>query len=117
MDNQKIVENIRRICKERGTNPTAAGEASGAGKSLVSHLKKRGIMPSIEKFQLLAQYLEVTVSELLGEEKPTPENGDGPDSAKHQLYGRLERLTPENVEKAKEYLDLLIMRQDMQENG
>lgn len=77
MDNKKIVENIQRICKERGTTPTVAGEKSGAGKSLVSQLKTRGIMPSIEKFQMLAEYLGVTTSELLGEEKPTPVSGDG----------------------------------------
>lgn len=70
MDTKKIVENIQRICEERGTTPTVAGERSGAGKSLVSNLKQRGIMPSVEKVQLLAQYLGVTTSELLGEEIP-----------------------------------------------
>lgn len=89
MDHQKIVENIQRICREKGTTPTAAGEASGAGKSLVSHLKKRGVVPSIEKFQLLAQYLGVTVSELLGEEPPVPGDGDGPAPEFVRLYERL----------------------------
>lgn len=78
MDNLKIVENIQRICKERGTTPTVAGEKSGAGKEMVSNMKQKGTIPSIERFQLLAQYLCVTTSELLGEEeKPTPMYGDG----------------------------------------
>lgn len=78
MDKIKIVENIQKICKERGTNPTVAGRESGAGETMVTNLKRKGTLPSIEKFQLLAQYLGVTTSELLGEgEKPTPMYGDG----------------------------------------
>ena len=50
-----------------------AGRESGAGKDMVSYMKKRGILPSIEKMSLLATYLGVTTSELLGEEKePAP---------------------------------------------
>lgn len=67
MDVLKIVENIQTICKERGTNPTAAGKESGAGKDLVTNMKRRGVLPSIEKMRLLADYLGVTTSELLGE--------------------------------------------------
>ena len=79
MDALKIVENIQRICKEKGTTPTVAGKESGAGKDLVSAMKRRGVLPSIEKIMLLADYLGVTTSELLGEEikKPAAETGDG----------------------------------------
>ncbi len=73
MDIEKIVQNIQRVCKERGTTPSVAGRESGAGKDMVSYMKKRGILPSIEKMSLLATYLGVTTSELLGEEKePAP---------------------------------------------
>lgn len=68
MDVLEIVENIQRICKSRGTTPTVAGKESGAGKDLVSAMKRRGVLPSIEKMRLLADYLGVTTSELLGEE-------------------------------------------------
>ena len=94
MDTQKIVENIQRICKERGTNPTVAGEKSGAGKSLVTQLKTRGIMPSIEKFQMLAEYLGVTTSELLGEEKPTPEGGSGLSEEQLEVIRRYDAAPP-----------------------
>ena len=73
MDVGKVVEHIQQICKLRGTNPTVAGRESGAGKDLVTQMKRRGILPSIEKMSLLAAYLGVTTSELLGEEKePAP---------------------------------------------
>lgn len=67
MDVLKIVENIQRICKEKGTTPTVAGKESGAGKDLVTNMKRKGTQPSIEKIRLLANYLEVSTSELLGE--------------------------------------------------
>lgn len=75
MDVVKIVENIQRVCKERGTNPTAAGKESGAGKDLVTNMKRRGVLPSIEKMGLLADYLGVTTSELLGESSCTSSAG------------------------------------------
>lgn len=73
MDIEKVVQNIQRICKEHGTTPTVACRESGAGKDMVTNMKMRGILPSIEKMSMLAAYLDVTTSELLGEEKvPTP---------------------------------------------
>ncbi len=73
MDIEKVVENIQRICREKGTNPTIVGKESGAGKSMVTNMKMRGVLPSIEKMSVFAAYLGVTTSELLGEEKgPAP---------------------------------------------
>ena len=57
---------------------------------MVTNLKRKGTLPSIEKMQLLAKYLDVTVSELLGEEKkPTPVSGDGPREEAHKLVDQL----------------------------
>ena len=79
MDIEKVVQNIQRICREKGTTPTAAGKESGAGKDLVSLMKMRGSFPSVEKMSMLAAYLGVTTSELLGEEKePAPMARDRP---------------------------------------
>lgn len=92
MDIVKIVENIQRICREKGTNPTEAGRESGAGPNMVSIMKRRGSFPSIEKMSLLASYLGVTTSELLGEEK-----GPAPVSEGEPLYPpEYDLLTPAN---------------------
>lgn len=96
MDKLKIIENIQKICKERGTNPTVAGRESGAGETMVTNMKRKGTMPSIEKFQLFAEYLGCTVSELLGEEKrSTPVSGNGPDPDEEPLMNLVEQLTPD----------------------
>lgn len=75
MDVLKIVENIQHLCGERGVTPTVAGKESGAGKELVTNMKRKGTMPSVEKIQLLANYLGVTTSELLGEAPGTAPAG------------------------------------------
>lgn len=67
MDVMKIVENIQHHCSKKGVTPTVAGKESGAGKELVTNMKRKGTMPSVEKIRLLANYLGVTTSELLGE--------------------------------------------------
>lgn len=97
-----FVENVKSYCRVKGVSPSKACIESGAGKSLLDNVK-RGRVPSVDSVQLLAQYLGVTVSELLGEtppeeqartaltehlaqsakdqitpqEKPTPTDGDG----------------------------------------
>ncbi|MBM6665898.1 XRE family transcriptional regulator [Flavonifractor plautii] len=67
MDVMQIVENIQYYCDKKGVTPTVAGKESGAGKELVTNMKRKGTMPSVEKIRLLANYLGVTTSELLGE--------------------------------------------------
>ena len=61
----------------RGIKPTVACKESGAGKDLINQIERRGSMPSVEKVQLLASYLDVTTSELLGES--TPSGSPAPD--------------------------------------
>lgn len=73
MDTEKIVQNIQRACKAKGTTPTVAARESGAGQNMITAMKKEGRIPSVEKMSLLAAYLGVTTSELLGEEiAPAP---------------------------------------------
>ena len=95
MDALKIVENIQRICKEKGTTPTVAGKESGAGKDLVSAMKRRGVLPSIEKIMLLANYLGVTTSELLGEKTEPTAGDDGLSDGEQALLNLFRQLTPE----------------------
>lgn len=70
MDKQLFVQNIKSYCELRGVKPTVACRESGAGVNLINKLETRGSIPSVEKVQLLAQYLGITTSELLGETGP-----------------------------------------------
>lgn len=67
MDAEIFVQNVKKYCDRRGIKPTVACRESGAGPNLINHLVSRGTIPSVEKVRLLASYLGVTTSELLGE--------------------------------------------------
>lgn len=73
MDKVLFVQNIKDICKSKGIKPTVACRESGVGTSFINNIESRGQVPSVEKVQMLATYLGVTTSELLGEKKePAP---------------------------------------------
>lgn len=115
MDREIFVQNIKDLCALQGIKPTVACRESGVGSSFINNIESRGQVPSVEKVQLLAQYLGVTVSELLGEmpdqdeqarsaltehlaktakdriaqqEKPTPTDGDGQGRNMIRIAGR-----------------------------
>ena len=71
MDTELFVQNVECWCKLKGEPPTIACKNSGAGKDMISNLK-RGSFPSVAKVQQLAQYLGCTVSDLLGESCTVP---------------------------------------------
>lgn len=102
MDKELFVQNIKNFCAIRGIKPTIACRESGAGPNLISQLA-RGTIPSVERVQLLAQYLGVTTSELLGE--------TGPKNLAIQdqpyLVMRYNSLSPEEQEKVMTFIDFL----------
>ena len=85
----------------KNVKPTVACRESGAGERLLENLK-RGSVPSVEKVQLLAQYLGVTTSELLGETPGVPKSGTGPPEIL-TLHDSAVRLTVSEVELALAY--------------
>ena len=80
MDKEIFVQNIKKYCDLKGIKPTVACRESGAGKDLINQIETKGSVPSVEKVQMLADYLGVTTSELLGESLPA-----GPAAEKAQL--------------------------------
>lgn len=96
MDKEIFVQNIKRLCSLRGVKPTIACRESGAGADLINQIERRGSVPSVERVQLLAQYLGVTVSELLGE--PTPEGQARAALTEHLAQEVRDRLSDEQKE-------------------
>lgn len=100
MDKEFLVQNIKRLCALRGVKPTVACRESGVGTSFVNDIE-RGRIPSVEKIQLLAQYLGVSTSELLGEEAIGPmQNNDPPEkrAVVDALYRQLISLPAEDLQ-------------------
>lgn len=73
MNAETFVQNVKLYCTQKGVAPTVACRDSGAGKSLMSQVAQ-GIVPSVAKVQLLAKYLGVTTSDLLGETRSVPDS-------------------------------------------
>lgn len=94
MDALEFVQNIKKYCNLKGVKPTVACRESRVGTSFINNIEKRGSMPSVEKVQLLADYLGVTTSELLGEKKPTVRD-DGLTEAEQALMDLFRQLTPD----------------------
>lgn len=94
MDAILFVQNIKKYCLLRGIKPTVACKESGVGGSFINDIE-RGRHPSIAKVQMLADYLGVTTSELLGEQKEPTVTDDGLAQAEQALIDLFRRLTPE----------------------
>lgn len=78
-DIQFFVQNVKRILDERKISYSRAGRESGAGIDFIRDMERKGSWPSTEKIMKMADYLGVSVSELLGEGKePAPLARDRP---------------------------------------
>ena len=108
MDKEIFVQNIKKYCAQKGIKPTTACRDSGVGTSFIPDVN-RGQTPSVAKVQLLAQYLGCTVSDLLGEQAGTQSS---PPSEDDELLRKITALAPESRQRAEEYLDFLLSRQD-----
>lgn len=106
MDKEVFVQNVKKLCLNKNIKPTNACKESGVGSSFLSDIQ-RGQTPSVAKVQLLAQYLGVTTSDLLGEQ-----NENSPPSEEDRLLAGYDALSARNREKLEEYLDLLLSSQD-----
>lgn len=109
MNAEIFVQNVSDLSKKIGVSKTTACVESGVGRSFLNDIK-RGQTPSVAKVQLLAAYLGVTTSELLGEvspgetKKPTPEIRDGPGEVVSAQDLALFRLFHELNEEGREKL-------------
>lgn len=94
MDATTFVQNIKYHCAKKGIKPTNACKESGVGGSFINDIE-RGRTPSVTKVQMLADYLGVTTSELLGETKKPTVQDDGLTDAEQALMDLFRQLTPE----------------------
>ena len=98
MDVKIFVENVKELCRKKGVKPTIACDESGAGKNLLTHIETRGSIPSVAKVQMLAEYLGVTTSDLLGEKKEPTVQDDGLSEGERVLMTLFRQLTPDQQE-------------------
>lgn len=108
LDKEIFVQNIKKYCSLRGVKPTNACRESGAGADLINQIERRGSVPSVERVQLLARYLDVTTSELLGEVKPPGARDSPAPEGLDELTSIYCSLNDEGREKLLDYADDLV---------
>lgn len=90
------VEIVKALCKERKVPISKLEKTLGFGNGYVSQLKK-GTFPS-DRLSLIAEYFNVSVSYLLGEEKEKPTlSGEQISEAKKKVIDGLEDMTEEEL--------------------
>lgn len=108
MDKEIFVQNVKDACKAKGIKPTVACRESGVSTSFITNIEK-GSEPSVAKVQMLAAYLGMTTSELLGEKKEhTPVSEDGLNEMELRLVALHRGLNREGQEELLNFANYLI---------
>ena len=96
LENKEIVEKIRTICRDKDTSITKLEESLGWSNGYIGKWAKAKKRPSIEKLSVVAECLNVPISDLTGEidiKNPASETGDGSEAELIQLF----RLLPDDL--------------------
>lgn len=108
MNIEFFVQKVKSRCQMMGISPSKACIESGAGKTLLDNVK-RGRVPSVDSVQLLAQYLGVTTSELLGEIAPNIPTAPEPLAQdEQQLLRDYRGLSPQGQEYMRQTMHMAV---------
>lgn len=111
MDIQIFVQNVKHLLDEQGVSYSKAGRESGAGEDFIRNIDRKNSFPSIDKVKKMADYLGVTVSELLGEESPNSTHTEAQGTStpdEQQLLQAYRSLNKEGQEKLLDLADDLV---------
>lgn len=122
MDNVHLSTTIKALCKSQNITVKKLLEDCRVSRNFIYDLEKKGQMPSIDKLEAIADYLDCSVDYLLGR-KPSPEienNGNAealpPDTPltlyQKQLIEFAESLTEEEVKKVLSYIRFVLSERD-----
>lgn len=106
-------KNFVQLCNKNNTTPTAVVLEMGISRGSVTGWKK-GSVPNDGTLLRLAEYFNVTVEELISEQKETPpeEIPAGLDELDIKIINRLLELSDEQKIQALTYMEFLQRRTD-----
>ncbi len=96
-------ENFLALCNKKGIKPSRVASETGFNKSSITNWKKNGYTPKNEILVKIADYFEITVDELLGNEKKTADN-DSLKSEVMEIAEKLNNLPQDKLNMIKAYL-------------
>lgn len=93
------------ICKQRNVSPSQVAIQCGFNKSSVTNWKKNGYAPRQEILKKIADYFNVSVDYLLGNESKVPdaEQPATESQIKFALFGGEEDITDEMLDEVKAF--------------
>lgn len=106
MDKDLFVQKVKYLCLQKGVKPTNACRECGVGGSFLNDIQ-RGRLPSIDKFEKIAHYLGITVSDLIGE--LPPQASAIPDQP--YLVLRYNQLSQEGQEKVMAFVEFTALQE------
>lgn len=117
------VENIRKLCRERGITIAELERRTGLGNGVISRWETAPRSPQIDSIILIAQELDVTIDTLVPESKKNPAtDGDGKkaDSVydeKHAYINSIfDKLNFENQVRAVNEIQSLLQSQSVRDD-
>lgn len=76
MNNEKMIENIRKLCKSANISSSKLEESLGFSQGLISRWKDK--TPSLDKIVSIADYFDVSIDELIGRNRSIIEDDNTP---------------------------------------
>lgn len=108
-----FVENAKIVCKNKAIAPSTACINAGLSVSWLSDIENKGTRPRIDSVIAFAQYLGVTVSELLGE-TPNPtalSDLPGGAAATPDFVVKYNALTPQGQKEVLAFIEFKSMQE------
>lgn len=122
MDNVHLSTTIKALCKSQNITVKKLLEDCRVSRNFIYDLEKKGQMPSIDKLEAIADYLDCSVDYLLGRHSASEIKKDGnaealpPDTPltlyQKQLIEFAESLTEEEVKKVLSYIRFVLSERD-----
>ena len=96
-------DEYKRVCAEHGVSPSKAAVEMGLSKSMVTHWKQRGNMPTASVLQTICEYFDCDISEFF----PTKKDPVNKDEVIEEIDRLFTSLPPEKQSQALEFLKFL----------
>jgi transcriptional regulator with XRE-family HTH domain len=92
-----MYEVFEQLLQEKGIKPYRVHKETGVAQSTLSDWKTKGRLPSVENLVKIAQYLDVSVEKLIGQEnkKPVTNSDDGLNSLEAEFIKLLRQVKEE----------------------
>ena len=97
-------DKLKELCNKKGVKPSRVAIECGFSKGTVSHWKNDGTIPQRDILLKIANYFDVSVDHLLGNDEKEPIQDNSDETLMFALYGGdTKDITPEMLEDVRNF--------------